>query len=98
MSGKLTPRREDCKASPRLIIAEVPDYGYRIGYVITPHGVVSVYTQGRFRGLEPMTSFDVASNGRCYRIDWDRTFTDRYLITLAKRFAAEIALKDQSHG
>jgi hypothetical protein len=64
------------------------DYGnYREGDCITPHGIVSLYDQGRLTGEDEHTRLDVVAGGRLYIGSWDRTFTDRFLVTLARRFA-----------
>jgi hypothetical protein len=70
-------------------------YDYRIGHIVTPHGIVGFYDQGRLSGdQEALTRLDVVANGRCLAATWRRTFSDRFLITLAKRFAASITPSD----
>lgn len=59
---------------------------WRTGYILTPHGVVALYSQ---TGNHPSTSLTFIAGGRHFRIDWDRNFTDRWLKTLARIFAAE---------
>lgn len=63
---------------------------YRIGYIATPHGVVGLYDQGRYSGSSPTTRLCIVVAGRFYDSLWERTFTDRFLMTLAQRFAAEV--------
>jgi hypothetical protein len=61
--------------------------GYTGGYQTTPHGIVGIYTQ---TADPPHTSFDFVHAGRVHRVAWMRTFSDRFLKTLAKRFAASV--------
>jgi hypothetical protein len=61
------------------------------GVAITPHGIVSIYTQGRLLGRDPITRLDVVAAGRLHIATWERTFSDRFLLTVAKRFAASAA-------
>jgi hypothetical protein len=62
------------------------DGAYRSGYIQTPHGVVGLYTQ---IGAHPHTALTFIAGGRQHRIWWGRTFTDRWLKTLARTFAEE---------
>lgn len=62
---------------------------YRVGWITTPDGVVGFYDQV---GSHPFTSFTFVTRGRCHTATWERTFTDRRLKTLARRFAAANAL------
>jgi hypothetical protein len=77
---------------PILMLAEVTGYGYRVGHVITAHGIVGFYDQGRCPewASDQHTSMDVVVSGRCYRASWPRLFSDRFLKTLASRFAARV--------
>ncbi len=80
---------ESQRATPmlRLQVARAGD-DWRSGDAITQHGIVGIYDQGRLSGHEPHTQFDFVTNGRLYIASWHRTFSDRYLVTLAQRFAA----------
>jgi hypothetical protein len=71
-----------------LSLAEDREYGYRTGHVGTRHGIVGLYDQGRKSGVDQITRLDVVAGGKLYIATWERTFTDRFLITLASRFAA----------
>lgn len=65
--------------------------GYSAGYVVTPNGVVGVYFQsGNSPRFKAHTSFDFVHAGRTHRVSWQRTFSDRFVKTLAKRFAADV--------
>lgn len=61
-----------------------PSGWYSTGYVVTPHGVVGVYTEPNF------TSLCVVHDGREYRGWWRQSFTERGLVTLCKRFARDV--------
>lgn len=55
------------------------------GYIYTPHGIVAVLWS------EPRgTLLRLVHNGLVYERQWRRQFQPRYLVTLAKRFAADI--------
>lgn len=84
--------------APILTSGEVRDYGYRVGHIITKLGVVGFYDQGRTPryDLEAHTSMDFVVAGRCYRASWPRTFSDRFLKTLAQRFIASVAREHSS--
>lgn len=71
-----------------IIVGGPHDRGYRVGAIVTPDGIVRLYDQGRKSGERPMTSLDVVVGGQVHTATWDRTFSDRFLKTLAKRFAA----------
>lgn len=87
MASKLSgARTESLKATPMLRLQEVRHGdGWRSGDALTPNGVVSIYDQG---GANSHTRFDFVTGGRLYVASWDRTFSDRFLVTLACRFAA----------
>lgn len=64
---------------------------WREGDAVTPSGIVSIYTQGCLSGRDQLTRMDVVCGGRLHVATWRRTFSDRFLLTLAKRFAASVA-------
>lgn len=64
---------------------------WRAGDAVTPHGLVGIYTQGRRSGRDPHTRLDIVVGGRLHIASWGRTFADRFLLTLAKRFAASVS-------
>jgi len=66
-----------------------PGSRYTTGYVATRDGVVGVYME------DGLTSLILVTGGREHRGYWARRFQDRALITLCKRFAAEIAALSQ---
>lgn len=72
--------------TPTIMAGGNREYGYRGGYIATRFGVVGLYDQG---GSHPMTGMSFIANGREIRMTWNRTFSDRYLKTLANRFAAQ---------
>lgn len=69
-----------------LCVVASREYGYRQGFIATAHGVVGLYDQTD----TAYTRLDFAIDGRCYSASWDRTFSDRFLKTLASRFAASV--------
>lgn len=78
------------------VTCEDREYGYRIGYVSTPDGVVGLYDQVERSGTAPYTALTLIVGGRLTEVSWTRTFSNRRLITLARAFAAgRIALGDQ---
>jgi len=76
-----------------MLVGDVRDYGYRIGAIATPHGMVRLYDQVGRDNFKPMTSLDVVAGGRVYSATWRRTFSNRFLKTLASRFAASVAAR-----
>ncbi len=69
---------------------------YEDGNVSTPHGLVDVYVQGRDRAqqrpLEPCTVFHFVHKGRAHnRSIRGKAYTRRACVTLAARFAAQVA-------
>lgn len=90
MSKPMERNLRKCSASrPILGTAENREYGYRMGRVITRHGVVGLYDQTGKGKQRPYTRLDFVAGGNVISASWDRDFTDRYLKTLATRFAAE---------
>lgn len=61
--------------------------GYTTGTVKTFHGIVAVYSQEP----DPVTVVEIVINGRCYRRTIEKSYSHRGLVTLAKRFAHEVA-------
>lgn len=59
--------------------------GWTDGHVYTPWGVVLVYLER----ARPVTSMCCVIDGRHHDIKWDRTFSTRYMVTLAMAFAAD---------
>lgn len=74
--------------TPVMVTCENHEFGYRCGHIDTAHGIVGLYDQQR----DPYTSLNIVIAGRDIRASWRRCFTDRYLKTLARRFA-EAAVK-----
>lgn len=72
--------------TPVMLTSDNREYHFRAGYIVTQHGIVGLYSQG---GDHPMTMLEIVANGREIRGQWRRTFSDRYLKTLANRFAAQ---------
>lgn len=58
---------------------------YTDGNVVTPYGIVQVYSQDEF------TIMTFVIEGRMYRREWKRGYTERGLVRLAKQFAKEYA-------
>lgn len=55
------------------------------GTVLTEHGIVEVYAQ------EGHTSLLFVQQGRCHVRQWRKEFQPRAIVTLAKRFAKDMA-------
>ena len=58
------------------------------GSVVTPLGVVNVYAQGS--EVFEYSRVDAAFEGREYWASWDKRYSRRYLVTLARRFMEEL--------
>lgn len=54
------------------------------GHVFTPGGIVAAFSQ------HDATSLHFVHGGRIYNRIYNRGFTERGLVTLAKRFAADV--------
>lgn len=64
--------------------------GWRsIGHVLTPNGIVNVNSNTYHKN--GFTSIHLMHKGKCYLRSFERYYTPRGLVTLAARFAAEIA-------
>jgi hypothetical protein len=61
---------------------------YFEGTVITPHGIVDVYSE------QSVTAISFVHDGRLYRRIWRKGFAPQGLSRLAKAFAKEIASKE----
>jgi len=72
--------------------AAVDTYPYTVGYVATEHGVVGVYHQ------PGLTVAVLVIDGIEHRAWWKRSFSERHLITVMKRFAAGRAALEARHG
>ena len=59
------------------------------GLVFTKNGLVEVYAQGD-DVIGHTTYFIFVINGRCYYRNFNRKYSKRYIVTLAKRFSDEI--------
>jgi len=65
--------------------------GWTDGWVVTPHGIVCIYSQGDDNYYH-FTRLDFAWNGIHHIKTFDgKRYPNRYIVTLAKRFAQKIA-------
>lgn len=64
---------------------------YRMAWVATPWGIVGTYEQW---GADPYTSLQFVCRGACHHVSWQRQFTDRFMVTLARRFAQTVVNRD----
>ena len=64
--------------------------GYLEGSVITAHGIVYVYSQGGATEV-PSTNLQIVWGGRLYSRTMKRRYTQRGLVTVANRYAKEVA-------
>jgi len=62
---------------------------YEDGCVITPFGIVSLYSQGDEKYF-PNTDLRFVHNGTHYSRSIQKRYSKRYLVTLAHRFAKDI--------
>lgn len=58
---------------------------WRIGYIVTPLGVVGTYEERR----SPFTTLTVSKGYRAYKLHIDRVLTQRGLVRAARKFAGE---------
>lgn len=54
------------------------------GYIATAHGVVGVFQ------MSDVTALTIVKDGWLVRSIWERGFTERFTITLAKRWAGHV--------
>ncbi|MDB4893176.1 MAG: hypothetical protein JWL61_5031 [Gemmatimonadetes bacterium] len=78
--GKLLEDHRDDDGKPR----------YYTGHVDTLNGYVTVYSQGYDRKWRAFTEVRFIWNGREYARSWDRKFSERGVVTIARRFAAQV--------
>lgn len=64
-------------------------HGYLEGCVITPHGIVAVYSQGGENEV-PSTNLTFVYEGRVYSRTIPKSYTQRGLVTVANRYAQEV--------
>lgn len=88
--GALAGANFDSFSASRGIVwaCESRAYNYRQGAVLTPLGIVALYDQDH--GQLALTRLDFVVDGRCHSATFERRFSDRYLITLARRFAEHV--------
>lgn len=65
-------------------------YAFSVGHINTRWGVVGAYQQG---GDYPLTILNIVVAGRNISASWRQQFTERYVKTLANRFAREVAFR-----
>lgn len=65
------------------------NYGYYQGTLSTPHGYVKMYAQGDER-FSHVTRVTFIWYSHQYERKWNHRYSRRYMVTLAKRFVAEI--------
>lgn len=66
---------------------------YEEGIVHTRNGIVSVYRQSVVKdrsSSRPLVMLEFCYRGRTYRRTWERFYSPRYCVTLAKHMASEI--------
>jgi hypothetical protein len=63
------------------------EYGYSTGVIRTKLGLVDVYRQWNLD--HPMTMMEIVYGGKTYRRRWEACYSERYCVTLAKRFIRE---------
>ena len=69
------------------------DNPYTVGMVYTPLGIVAVYSQRDPRDGSGFTMLSFVCEGYNYQRNIGTYHTDRYLVTLADRFAREVVEK-----
>jgi hypothetical protein len=84
--------RTTCFSRPYSLLTVHKDNGYIEGCVATRWGFVKVYSQGYAGDAKPVvTSLCIILNGLDYYRNIDAAYSERYLVTLAARFAEECA-------
>lgn len=72
--------------------------GYEHGVVFTKYGIIYVYrqwpTNGEHWPANPATIIEIVLSRQTYRRTWDRCYSRRYCITLAKRMGREITIRN----
>ena len=66
---------------------------YITGKVFTVHGIVCFYTS--WADKHPMTDIQFTFNGKFFRRFWLKTFPQRTISTIAKRFIKEIVEREE---
>jgi len=69
-----------------------PDNPYTVGIVYTTLGIVDVYSQPDVHG-SGYTRLAFVCEGYSHQRNIDAFYSDRYLVTLASRFAREVVEK-----
>ena len=83
---------QDEKHSMKNGYGRITEYdSYRKGTVLTHHGIVEVYSMfGYWPGIVKHTSLDMMHKGYLHTRTFNRSYSARYLVTLAKRFAEDV--------
>lgn len=67
---------------------------YHRGAISTPHGFVSVFAAETKFGDE-ITDLTFIYAGRTYNRRWEKYYSPRYRVTLARRFAMEVVINQE---
>lgn len=60
------------------------EYSYSTGIIRTKLGLVYAYRQWDLKS--PVTMMEIIYGGKIHRRHWDTCYSERYCVTLAKRF------------
>lgn len=94
MGKKIKYQDQSCKTNPYSHWeSNTQEYGYDQGNLSTPHGYVKMYAQGDER-FSHVTRLTFIWRGYQYERQWQHRYSRQYMVTLAKRFVAEI-IKNQ---
>lgn len=66
------------------------EHPYSRGCVLTPYGIVAVYYEPGSQRSKPYVNLDFIRDGRRISRTYRKQLTERGLVTVAHRFAAEI--------
>jgi hypothetical protein len=70
------------------------DHGYTTGIIRTKLGLVYVYRQWDLD--HPLTMLEIIYGGKVHRRQWETCYSERYCVTLAKRFIREHEVEDDT--
>ena len=70
---------------------------YLVGHVMTEYGTVGIYTQGDDKNFHH-TRLDFPHGKTCYVRTFNKRYSERGIVTVAKKFAKEVLEGNQRGG